>query len=110
MEVNVKEEGKAIIVSLEGSLDTTTASMVQEKTLPLVKEGKALLLEMSRCDYVSSAGLRTLLIIAKRIKAVGGRGAMSGLSDEIRDVMEMTGFEGMFEDYKTEADALKALK
>ena len=55
---------------------------------------------MSECPYVSSAGLRTLLTIGKKVKINKGHMNIINLSEEVKDVMEMTGFGGIFKEFE----------
>jgi len=98
------------VIAISGSLDSTTAPRAQDEVLPLIASGCCLVLDLSQCEYVSSAGLRVLLMIAKQLAAKNGRWAISGLSAEIKDVMEMTGFAAFFATFGTVAEALAAVK
>ena len=93
-----------------GNLDGNTAPEAQDKVVPLVTANCCLVLDLEKCKYISSAGLRTLLMIAKQLAAQDGQCALAGVCDEVKDVMEMTGFSGFFKTYDTVAAASKALK
>ena len=110
MEVSIKEQEGVTIASLTGKLDSNSAGDVQDLILEKITEGVKFVFDMESCTFVSSAGLRTLLIIAKRVKVDNASAAIAGVSDEIMEVMEMTGFDDMFESYKTVAEAIKALQ
>jgi len=110
MEVSIKEQEGITIASLAGKLDSNSAGDVQDLILEQIAEGVKFVFDMEPCTFVSSAGLRTLLIIAKRVKVDNASAAMAAVSEEIIDVMEMTGFDDMFESYKTVAEAVKALQ
>jgi anti-anti-sigma factor len=62
---------------------------------------------MNKCGYVSSAGLRVLLMLAKHLTAQDGHLALVGVCPEIKDVMEMTGFINFFKLYNTLEEVLK---
>ena len=53
-------------------------------------------IDLAGVDYVSSAGLRVILLAGKRLKAGGGRLALAGLRDNVREVFEMSGFLTLF--------------
>lgn len=59
--------------------------------------------------YISSAGLRVLLIAAKRLAATAGVIVLSGLTEQIKEVFDIVGFESIFKIYRTPNDALAAL-
>jgi len=110
MEINTISKEEATVVSLEGNLDGTTAEFTQEKLLQLLTPNCELIIDMAKCPYVSSAGLRVLLMTAKQLTRIGGAGVFAGLSEEVRDVMEMTGFSSIFESYGTVDEAHEAMK
>ncbi|MCM8756505.1 MAG: STAS domain-containing protein [Candidatus Omnitrophica bacterium] len=99
MEIEIEKKERFTIVRLIGNLDSNTSPQAQAKILPLASNQCYLALDMSRCNYVSSAGLRVLLMLAKQFKAQGGRLGLVGVCEEIKDVMEMTGFINFFEMY-----------
>lgn len=109
MELNINEINNIKVLNLKGHLDGNTSPKVQEEVMPLIQQGSKVIINMSECDYVSSAGLRLLLVIAKTLKSKGGKGVIAGLLPEVKDVMEMTGFDRMYENYSNIDDAVNAL-
>lgn len=83
------------------TLDTATSAEEQKNILALLDETPYVALDLSRCTYVSSAGLRVMLYTYKIAKAKGGRLDLIGVSDAIREVMVMTGFDKFFTFYRT---------
>lgn len=110
MDLNILTEGAIKIIEIEGKLDSASAQDAEDKVRDVLLPECRILLDMRSCSFVSSAGLRALLMVAKRIKTVGGAGVMCGVSLEIREVMEMTGFEDLFAMYDSMDDAIAALK
>ncbi len=108
MEITTQTENEVTIIGVSGNLDGNTASAAQEKILPLVTSGCRLVFDMAKCNYISSAGLRLLLVIAKQINKVGGAGAYAALTQETSDVMKMTGFDNMFTSFPTTDEAIKS--
>jgi len=109
METKFKIKNKIKIIQLIGDLDGNSATKVREEIMSHIDTNSKLVIDMSQCEYVSSAGLRLLLIIAKKVKAVGGRGVLAGLVDEVKDVMEITGFDHMLTSYETVDQAINSL-
>ncbi|MFA5362650.1 MAG: STAS domain-containing protein [Candidatus Omnitrophota bacterium] len=107
MEIKVVNRDGVTLVALLGNLDGNTAPEVQEKLEPLVEAKCCLILDLIKCGYVSSAGLRVLLMLAKHLTAQEGRLALIGVCPEIKDVMEMTGFINFFELHDTIEEVLK---
>ena len=101
MNIDIKEEKNRKVVGIIGNLDGNTSEEARDKILAAVEDGTNLTLDMQECPYVSSAGLRTILTIGKSIKLVGGEMDIINLSDEVRDVMDMTGFSTIFKTFES---------
>lgn len=80
-------------IQLGGRLDSNTYGTL-ENLLPTVfgQEGALALLDCTALDYVSSAGLRVILMAAKRARQIQGRLVVFGLKPQVRDVFEVSGF------------------
>ena len=87
-------EGK-IAFALEGRLDTTTAPQLEAALIPAFEEAGVVTLNFAKLEYVSSAGLRVLLIGQKEAKKRNAFMVVSNVSNEIMEVLEMTGFADM---------------
>ncbi len=109
MEITTITEHTITIIGISGNLDGNTAPAAQEKIVPLLTAGCRLVFDMGECNYISSAGLRLLLVLAKQIDKVGGTGTYAALTQETNDVMKMTGFDNMFISFPSVADAVKSL-
>lgn len=81
-----------VTLHLVGRLDTNTCMKLQETSLPILDEGKSLVFDFAGLDYVSSAGLRVILMAQKRAKAKGGTLAIRHVAASIMEILEMTGF------------------
>ncbi|MFA6216948.1 MAG: STAS domain-containing protein [Candidatus Omnitrophota bacterium] len=110
MEIKTTTQGGATIIKISGSLDGNTVNDAQEKILPILTSKMSMLIDLKDCSYISSAGLRLLLMAAKQLSTQGGILLLSGLCDEIKDVMEMTGFSNFFRTFDSIPAALKALE
>jgi anti-sigma B factor antagonist len=109
MDVQIKNVDDVTVVALEGELDGKTAPVAQSEVLPLAQPGCKLLLDMSKVPYMSSAGLRMMLLIYRQVSANDGQSVLVGLSEEIKDTMEVTGFLDYFEVCDTYEAGLEAL-
>ncbi len=110
MEITIQNRDIFTIMGLSGKLDNATTQVAYDKMLPQVTADCRLVFDMEDCSYVSSAGLRVILMLGKAIKKQNGKGVMANLSEDVKDVMEMTGFDHIFSNYDTLDDALAALK
>ena len=109
MEIKSTTKNNVTVVSMEGNLDGQTSGYAQEQLMNYVVPNSPIVIDMAGCPYVSSAGLRVLLMTAKQLAKVGGTGVFIGLSEEVSDVMEMTGFSSIFESFESLDEAIKAL-
>ena len=93
MEIVVKQEGTPFVFALEGHLDTTTSPQLDEYASSLAAKGiKDIVVDMAKCEFVSSAGLRVIVAMQKRA-AVEGSLKFTGVVPDVMDVFEMTGFD-----------------
>jgi anti-anti-sigma factor len=109
MDISTSSQSGVTIIKLSGSLDGNTVNEAQEKILPLLSANTQAVLDLKDCGYISSAGLRLLLMAAKQLSTQNGILVLCGLSDEIKDVMEMTGFSNFFKTFGDVAQAVKAV-
>ncbi|MGN0145524.1 MAG: STAS domain-containing protein [Clostridium sp.] len=100
MEVIIKDVNHKKYIELKGRLDSNSSNDVTEKILDVIKDESDITIDMSKCSYVSSAGLRTLLTIGKIVKMKSGHMNIINLVEEVREVMEMTGFGNIFKDFE----------
>lgn len=103
--------GDAVVaLAPTGRLDSNTSKAFEDQLLPVVEGGPArVVVDLSGLQYVSSAGLRVFLLAAKRAKASGGRLALAGMSDQIREVFDISGFSAIFAIYRTREEAVAGL-
>ena len=110
MEMKISEQEGIKVVAIEGALDGNTVNDAQAGCTPLLGNKTKLVLDLKNCVYISSAGLRLLLMVAKTLAAQAGVLVLSGVCAEIMDVMEMTGFSSFFKTYDSVSAAVEALK
>jgi anti-anti-sigma factor len=90
-----KEEGT--VLSIAGRMDATTAPEIEKGLLALVDGGeKRLVIDLKDLEYISSAGLRSLLALAKRLKAEQGNMVFANLQGHVMDVFKISGFYSLF--------------
>jgi len=94
--VEVSERAGYSLVTLAGAIDGKTAPEVQERLRPVLEGSGNVVMDMSAVEYLSSAGLRLLLLIYRDFTARRRRLVLAGIAPEIRSVMEHTGFLGFF--------------
>ena len=92
MTLTVKTMNNITVAEIVGDLDRSTSLEIQEQFLPHIHRGTRVLLDMSRVNYMSSAGLRMLLVMYREVKAREATIALAGLSERLLDIMAVTGF------------------
>ena len=93
MKVEITQNDVHVAVTLEGRLDTVTSSEFENKLNPYFNmQGIELVLDCASMEYISSAGLRVVLMAHKSITTKSGRFIIRNLSNEVRSVFDMTGF------------------
>lgn len=95
---DIKEQDGGMYATLSGRLDTPAAAKAQQEITPLLENAdKQIVLDLTDLQYISSSGLRLLLIIRKQAHEKGGTVIIEHVNDEIMNVFRMTGFISMFE-------------
>lgn len=107
MEITVTTKGTAQIFCPLGDIDGKTAPDVLEKVKAAAVAGGRVILDLSQTPYMSSAGLRVMLSIYRHVIGSKGKFVLTGMNDEIKDTMEMTGFLSQFTTADTVDDGLK---
>ena len=98
MKTSIQEVDGKIVAALSGELDTAAAAEVEAALQPLLEsEGRDIIIDCTELEYIASSGLRILLGILKKAKAVGSRVILKNVNEVIRDVLELTGFISIFE-------------
>ncbi len=109
MEVVETQENGAWILTPCGRIDTVTSKPFEERLMARVGAGPApIVVDFSELDYISSAGLRVLLMGAKRQKAAGARFALCSVKEHIQEVLEIGGFTKILDIYRDRSAALRA--
>lgn len=106
MDIDILDKDGITLVTLTGDLDTTSSRDVQAQLLPRLHPGIQWVLELTGVAYMSSAGLRVLLSLYRSTATHDGRLVLVGLSPEIRDTMEVTGFLNFFTAFEALDEAL----
>lgn len=110
MEVQSRKEGGGVVVSLVGRLDAVTTPEFEPQVRSLIEGGETrMILDLERLDYISSAGLRGLLMTARLLQAKGGQIRFANVTGNVKSVFDMSGFATMFPIEGSVAAALSAL-
>lgn len=96
MQISEETRGGAVVITAAGRLDSSTAAALETSLSACIQANPATVLDLSGVPYVSSAGLRVLLIGAKAARAKSHRLVLSGLSESVREVFDISGFTSIF--------------
>ena len=91
MTITKKQDGGAMTIALEGRLDTTTAPELESEIKSALDGVSALTFDLAKLDYISSAGLRVLLLAQKTMNRQGKMKLIKA-SEIVREVFDVTGF------------------
>ena len=98
-----------LTLTASGRLDADTTGRFAEVLNGCIDRGdRRIVLDLAGVDYVSSAGLRAILLAAKRGKSVGCAVAVCGLRDHIREVFDLSGFGTVVAIHPTVQEALRS--
>ena len=95
MEITSTQDNVAVTVKLKGRMDAVSAPELEGFISDNDMSGR-FVLDLSELEYVSSAGLRTLLMFGKQVKASSGALVLAGLNGIVREVFELSGFQKLF--------------
>ncbi len=109
MEITEQKSERCLVLGINGRLDTTTYSALEARLMELIDGGQdRILVDCARMDYISSSGLRILLMALKKINAAKGKFVLCGLQENIREIFEISGFTSIFEIHASREEALGA--
>lgn len=105
--IATEKKGETTILTLEGRIDANCAKSLETACLELIESGdRQLVMNFKGVNFISSAGLRVVLLVAKRLEPLSGRIRLAGLNPTLTDVFEISGFSKLFAILPTVEDAL----
>lgn len=97
MEVTFDKRDNALVVAVQGRMDAITAPDFESQCSERIDQGEVLMVaDFTELEYISSAGLRSILQIAKKLKQHKGQMNFCCLSGIIQHVFSISGFDSMF--------------
>lgn len=108
MEIIATKENNVVIVSVKGRMDAITSPDFEKELSGLIGKGeKGFLINLADLEYISSAGLRSILATAKSLKAKEGTILFIGLQGSVKEVFKISGFYSIFKIFETKEEALQ---
>jgi len=96
MQISEQTRGGALVIQASGRLDSSSAGALEAVLPARIQSHGKVVLNLADVPYVSSAGLRVLLIGAKAARAGGHKLVLAGLSESVREVFDISGFTSIF--------------
>jgi anti-sigma B factor antagonist/stage II sporulation protein AA (anti-sigma F factor antagonist) len=113
MRFSQRRYADAVVAAPAGHIDHPTAQQLEQTLAPLIAEAGAarapVVLDFADVDYISSMGLRVLMIVARQMRAHGARIAVASLQPVVAEIFEIARFAHVVEVFPTVRDALQAL-
>lgn len=112
MNVTDRRMGNAVVLEVSGRIDNDTSEIFRLRLVPFLRactaDGDCLVLDFTGVDYISSVGLRVLMLAAKQAKAQGGTVVLAGLHSVVKEIFEISRFNLVFQCFASARDALAA--
>lgn len=106
MEIKDTEHKRVTVVSVVGRIDASTADDFDGHIMDLIDSGsKNIVLDMSEVEFLSSAGLRTLVTARKAVQPLGAI-RLAAISDRVRQTLDIAGLDVLFEVYPDRESAV----
>ena len=111
MEITEQKSAGVVTLRLAGRLDTTTAPAFEDTILGRIESGERhVVIDLAQLDYISSAGLRVIVLAGKRLSAANGKMVLCSLRDRVREVFDIAGLSSIFSIYGSHDDATRGLQ
>lgn len=110
MEVKKESKEGATILTPTGRVDTSTAKAFEAAVMEVVPTSKNIAISFDQIDYISSAGLRVVLMAGKKLSATGGCLVLINMPDKIFTVFKMSGFDKILKIYPNLEEAKSSFK
>jgi len=108
--VKIEQENGTLITKVEGRIDGANAREFEDAVKSAIGESShAVIMDLEDLAYISSAGLRVILLTAKDLWKRDAKFALCSLPDPIREFVEIAGFDKIIQVYVSRAEALASL-
>ena len=109
MKIDIKKLEDVTVVYLSGDIKSTTSGEVMDKLVEVVQGGTVkMLININEVDFISSAGLRSLLVASKLLQKSNGQMKICNANDSVKRILETSGFTNLISLYPDENEALNA--
>lgn len=112
MKISDRRIGNAVVLEVTGRIDNDTSETFRLLLSPFLREctreGDCLVLDLAGVDYISSVGLRVLMLAAKQVRKQGGTVVVANLHSVVREIFEISRFNLVFQCFSSVREALAA--
>ena len=110
MGINAERANGTVIAKADGRIDSSNSREFHTELEAVVADSDAaLVLDFGDVAYISSAGMRVILLTAKSLQKSGMKFALCSMNDSIREVFKISGFDKIIEIHPSQAEALSAV-
>lgn len=110
MKITDRRTGNVVVLEAAGRIDNDTSETFRLLLVPFLRhctaDGDRLVLDFSGVDYISSVGLRVMMLAAKQAKAQGGTVFVAGLHSVVKEIFEISRFNLVFQCFDSARDVL----
>ena len=111
MIINEERKENTLILKIGGKLDVVNSETLETNLMGHISNGDLkIILDMEELNYISSSGLRILLLGLKKLKHSDGQLVLSNVRENIKKVLDMSGFTNFFEIAESNERALEMIK
>lgn len=111
LRIELEEIENRVLLRIDGRLDAASSPILERKISSLIDENHYhLILDFTRVDYLSSAGMRVLLSATKKLKAHQGALVIFAVGDDVGEIIKMAGFDKILRICSSEKEALQIYK
>ncbi len=108
MEIRKSKEGEIVVIEPEGRIDATSAHDFEEAVVGELTEGtRRFVIDFGSVEYISSAGLRVLLMLGKKLGGKDEKLVLCSLNDSVKEVFGIAGFTAVYNIVLTRPEAMK---
>ncbi len=110
MQIDIERKKEILIAKVDGRIDGANAREFENTLSDTIREDdRNLILDLEELSYISSAGLRVILLFAKTLRKRDAEFVLCSLSDPIREVFKISGFDKIIPVHDTREEALATL-
>jgi anti-sigma B factor antagonist len=107
MDITISEMKRVTLIEISGRIDSTNATKLGEALNEQIDAGRhQLVADLSRVDYMSSAGLRELVSAVKKLRKLNGDLRVASPSSRVKEVLDLAGLDSIFQMFTTPVEAV----